>query len=96
MAMEQIDEAINIYNAGIRIQPLRVLFFNRGHAYQALMPGNLDTMINMAHSFQCVLLLDDDGTLGEDHLAQANRILTVTLIDSDDYEPITDPVDCAA
>jgi len=91
---EDIDAAIAEFTIGIEIDPLPVLFYNRGIAY-SLVTTDLDAIVDKVHDYQCLILLADDS-ITQEQIDFAQQGIDRTIISSDDYKPITDPADCGA
>lgn len=91
--MGQLEEALAAFTVGLEVDPLPILYYNRGFTYRREEMRGFNSMILGAHNLQCFLLLADDSVT-EQQIEDAEQALTVTLISSDDYEEITDPAKC--
>lgn len=91
--MEDYESAIDAFTDGLEVEIMPILFYNRGVAHRGNSPLDLDSMIAGVHDFQCLLLLADD-TITQEQIDYADNAITMTLISSDDYEPITDSANC--
>ena len=91
--MGSYADAIDEFTIALEIDPLPQIFYNRGVTHRDDDLNTFDSMVAGVHDMQCVVLLADD-TITEDQIAYAEQAITLTFIESDDYEPITDPADC--
>jgi len=91
--MEAYQEAIQEFTIALEIDPRPQIFYNRGVTHREDDLNTFDSMVAGVHDMQCVLLLVDD-TISEDQIDYVEQAITLTLIESDDYEPITDPANC--
>lgn len=92
LEMGQPEVAVDTFTQGIQVEPLRVLYFNRSVAYGDLFVTDSDARVGRLNDLECILLLDDDGTLTEDQIAQVERNITTTILDG--YQPITEVAQC--
>jgi len=90
----EYDAAVEALTTGIELEPLPILFYNRGYTY-SLMTDDFDAIVDKVHDYQCIILLADD-TITQEQLDFVQQGIDRTIISSDDYEPITDPADCEA
>lgn len=91
--MGNYEEAIEEFTIALEIDPLPQLFYNRGVTHRDDDLNTFDSMVAGVHDLQCMLLLADD-TIDESEIDYAEQAIMLTIIESDDYEPITDPANC--
>ncbi len=89
-----IDASIIAFTTAIEFNPAPLYFFNRGYAYSLTANAPLQ-LIESVHDYQCVILLADD-TISDEQRNFAQQGIDSAIIESDDYEPITDPANCGA
>ncbi len=93
MDMKQYSKAVQMFTNGIAVEPLPILFYNRGFANQANFRNDPGAVVDAVHDFQCTLLLADDS-LSAQQLKDAQHGIDITFISDDSYQPITDPAQC--
>ena len=93
MNMGDPSAAVDAFTEGIEVAPVAVVFYNRGFANMANIQNDRNAMINSLNDFECVLILED-GTATEAQITEAQRMIAATIVDSEEYEAITDPANC--